>query len=191
MQSPALAEPKEPAKKSGVKEAFEWIEMLACALVFVVFLFSFVFRVVTISGPSMNPSLWDGERVIVTDFFYTPRVGDIIVFESYEETGLDEPLIKRVIATGGQTVDINFDRGVVFVDGEQLDESYVNTPTNVSYDVQFPVTVPEGSVFCLGDNRNHSYDSRASEIGMIDERYVLGKVLWRIFPFHSIGNPDQ
>ena len=108
-------------------------------------------------------------------------------FESTEIT----PIIKRVIATGGQTVDINFDRGVVFVDGEQLDESYVNTPTNVSYDVQFPVTVPEGSVFCLGDNRNHSYDSRASEIGMIDERYVLGKVLWRIFPFHSIGNPDQ
>jgi signal peptidase I len=115
--------------------------------------------------------------------------GDIVVATKPYSGG--EPIIKRVIATGGQTVNINFDLGVVFVDGEMIEETYVNTPTNVSYDMEFPVTVPEGSVFCLGDNRNHSYDSRATEIGMIDERYILGKVLLRVFPFGSFGNPSR
>ncbi len=176
-------------KKRTFQELYDWTESIVCAIAAVVVLFTFVARTSVVSGSSMNETLQGGDMLVISRLGKAPSQGDIVVVTKPYSRG--EPIIKRVIATGGQTVDINFDRGVVFVDGEQLDESYVNTPTNVSYDVQFPVTVPEGSVFCLGDNRNHSYDSRASEIGMIDERYVLGKVLWRIFPFHSIGNPDQ
>lgn len=188
MQSPAPAEPKEPAKKSGVKEAFEWIEMLACALVFVVFLFSFVFRVVTISGPSMNPTLWDGERVIVTDFFYTPQVGDVIVFTLRGNT---EPYIKRILATEGQTVDFDPETASLIVDGSVVSEPYINEQMSdfyLWYDTsRFPLTVPEGQYFVMGDNRNHSLDSRRVAVGCVDRREIVGKAVFILFPFHKIG----
>jgi signal peptidase I len=111
---------------------------------------------------------------------YQPSRGDIVVVT--KPNSENEPLIKRVIALEGQTVDIDFSKGIVYVDGEALDEPYVNTPTNLRYDVKFPITVPKGDLFVLGDNRNGSLDSRSSRIGFIDTRYVLGKVYLRIFP---------
>ena len=99
----------------------------------------------------------------------------------------NEPIIKRIVATEGQRVDIDFVEGIVYVNGEALDEPYTHTPTNRHYDMEFPLTVPEGHVFVMGDNRNGSYDSRASEIGFVDTRYVLGKAYLRVFPFDALG----
>lgn len=99
-------------------------------------------------------------------------------------------MVKRVIATEGQTIEIDFDRGRVYVDGELLDEPYIAEPTHNQLDFQGPQTVPEGCVFVMGDNRNASSDSRRAQIGMVDERLIVGKVLLRVFPFDSIGVPD-
>ncbi|MBR6548641.1 MAG: signal peptidase I, partial [Clostridia bacterium] len=109
------------------------------------------------------------------------------------DTDAAAPIIKRVIATEGQIVDIDFETGVVYVDGVALDESYVKTPTNVKFDINFPVSVPEDCVFVLGDNRNNSTDSRSSLIGdhgMIDKRYILGKVVLRVLPFDKFGRVE-
>ena len=150
----------------------------------------------TIDGDSMNNTLFNGERVVISNVFYKPKYGDIIVISrDYDNVpGTTDrssmPIIKRVIATEGQTVDIDFEEGIVYVDGVALKESYTRTPTNLSYDVKFPVTVKEGYVFVLGDNRNNSLDSRSSQIGeegLIDTRYIMGKALFRVFPFDKFG----
>ncbi len=182
--------PPESAKKSGIREVYEWMDSLVVAIVAVVLLFTFVFRVVGVDGTSMLQTLQDSDRVVISHWFYTPSYGDIVVIsrnyqndESLEMTKQTEPIIKRVIATEGQEVDIDFEAGTVKVDGQLLVEDYVNTPTNVSYDISFPVTVPPGCVFVMGDNRNGSLDSRSSSIGMIDTRYILGRAyvrIWRI-----------
>lgn len=180
---------------SLTKEIFEWLDVLAKAIIAVVIIFSLLFRVATIDGDSMKSTLFSEDKVIITNLAYEPKLGDIVVISrnadnSVESVGSsDMPIIKRVIAVGGQTVDIDFDRGVVSVDGAPLDEPYVNTPTNRHYDIKFPVYVPEGYIFVLGDNRNESLDSRASSIGengLIDTRYVLGHAVLRIFPFNKI-----
>ena len=100
---------------------------------------------------------------------------------------MTSPIVKRVIATKGDTVDIDFSTGTVSVNGEVLEESYIAEPTTTQYDITFPQTVPEGCIFVMGDNRNHSTDSRYGQLGMVDTRYVIGKVLMRIFPFREIG----
>ncbi len=189
-----------PPKKEVIskrKELFEWFAVVSVALITVIVIFGFVFRVATISGDSMLNTLHSREMVIITNLSYTPKNGDIVVISrnientansSIEGTG---PIIKRVIATEGQTVDIDFERGIVYVDGLALQESYISTPTTVKHDVKFPVTVPEGHIFVLGDNRAVSLDSRSSSIGnngMIDERYVLGHAVFRIFPFNKLGS---
>lgn len=110
--------------------------------------------------------------------------GDVIIIS--HATRKDESIIKRVIAVGGDTVDIDFYNGTVSVNGQVLDESYTRTPTNLSYDMTFPVTVPEGTLFVLGDNRNDSIDSRSTDIGFVAEEKVLGKVVLRFYPFNKI-----
>lgn len=179
---------------------FDWLEVLVHAIVAVVICFSFLFRVATIDGDSMNNTLIHGERVIITNLFYEPKAGDIVVISRNKENSIftatkdNEPIIKRVIALEGQTVDIDFEAGIVYVDGIALDEPYTKTPTNTRSDVQFPVTVDEGCVFVLGDNRNESLDSRSSRIGeygMVDTRYILGHAIFRIFPISKIGNIDE
>ncbi len=185
----------------SVKEfVFDWLEVLVHAIVAVVICFSFLFRIATIDGPSMRDTLQHGERVIITNLFYTPTAGDIVVISRnkensvYTETADNTPIIKRIIALEGQTVDIDFDEGVVYVDGIALKEDYARTPTNRSYDIEFPVTVDEGCVFILGDNRNDSLDSRSSRIGdygMVDTRYILGHAVFRLFPFDKIGKIDD
>lgn len=179
---------------------FDWLEVLVHAIIAVVICFSFIFRVATIDGPSMENTLINGERVIITNLFYEPKAGDIVVVSRNKENSVftaDEtntPIIKRIIALEGQTVDINFETGIVYVDGVALDEPYTKTPTNRYYDIQFPVTVDEGCVFVLGDNRNDSLDSRSSKIGeygMIDTRYILGHAIFRVFPLGKMGKIDE
>lgn len=183
----------------GAKDIFEWLEVIISALIAVVIIFTVVFRVATIEGSSMENTLFENQKVIITNWFYTPEKGDIVVVSrnadnnatSIENDG-NGPIIKRVIATEGQLVDIK--GGVVYVDGVPLDEPYTKTPTNQLYDVEFPVYVPEGHIFCLGDNRNESLDSRSSRIGnggMIDVRYVLGKAEFRILPLSDFGRIDK
>ncbi len=187
--------PETKKKNSAAGEAFEWLEVVVSALLAVVIIFTFAFRVATIVGDSMQNTLIEGEKVIITDWFYTPKAGDIVVISRNAQNNADiseanGPIIKRVIATAGQTVDIDFEAGVVYVDGIALDEPYTKTPTNLQYDVKFPIRVPEGHVFCLGDNRNESMDSRDSRIGnggMVDERYILGKAVFRVLPFNKMG----
>lgn len=182
---------------SLTKELFEWLDVLAKAIIAVVIIFSLLFRVATIDGQSMESTLFSNDKVIITNLAYEPQYGDIVVISrnadnSVESVGSsDMPIIKRVIAVGGQTVDIDFDRGVVSVDGVELDEPYLGDKitTTRHYDIEFPVYVPEGYIFVLGDNRDESLDSRASwigENGLIDTRYVLGHAVLRIFPFDEI-----
>ena len=170
------------------EEGMEWLETIALAAVAVVLIFTFVLRTATVSGTSMVPTLAHGDRLVISDLFYQPRQGDIVVVAPgiYE----DHPLIKRVIATAGQTVDIDFDAGVVTVDGVALDEPYINEPTHLSEGIEFPVTVPDNCIFVMGDNRNNSKDSRDPSVGMVDVRYVVGRELLRIFPLSSFGPVD-
>ncbi len=181
--------------KKRVKEAFEWVEVVVSAMIAVVIIFTLLFRVATIIGQSMENTFFEGQKVIMTNLFYTPKAGDVVVVSRNAQNNAfsdddQGPIIKRVIATEGQQVNIDFETGVVYVDGVALDEPYTKTPTNLKYDVDFPVYVPEGHIFCLGDNRNESLDSRSARIGnggMIDTRYVLGKVVLRILPLDKFG----
>ena len=185
-------------KPSRVKEVFEWVEVVVSAMVAVVIIFTLLFRVATIIGDSMENTFFEGQKVIITNWFYTPKAGDVVVVSRNAQNNAfadddQGPIIKRVIATEGQQVNIDFVTGIVYVDGVALDEPYTKTPTNLKYDVDFPVYVPEGHIFCLGDNRNESLDSRSSRIGnggMIDTRYVLGKVTLRILPLDKFGGVD-
>lgn len=135
----------------------------------------------------MNPTLLNADKLIVSDVFYKPKQGDIVIFR--KDDYKSEALVKRVIATEGQTIDIDFDRGRVYVDGELLDEPYIAELTKNQLDFQGAQTVPEGCVFVMGDNRNASSDSRRASIGMVDERLIVGKVLFKIFPLDRIGSP--
>ncbi|MBR7071618.1 MAG: signal peptidase I [Clostridia bacterium] len=177
-------------------EIYDWLDVITSAIIIVIVLFSFLFRVATIDGRSMMNTLYNGEKVIISNFGYTPKQKDIVVISRnmnnsvLEEETSELPIIKRVIAVEGQTVDIDFIRGVVTVDGEELDEPYVRQPTLTKYEVDFPVKVKEGCIFVMGDNRNESLDSRSDRIGdhgMVDTRYVLGHAIFRIFPFNKIG----
>jgi len=162
------------------------------ALVAAVFLiFSLCFRVVVVSGPSMNDTLIHGDwLLLLSNTFYTePKTGDVVV-ASMKSFDSGKPIIKRVIALEGQTVDIDFNAGVVKVDGIPLEEPYTLTPTNLYEGVNFPLVVDPGCVFLLGDNRNESKDSRSTEIGLVDKREILGKALFLVFPGNNSGKEE-
>jgi signal peptidase I len=160
-------------------------DVVAC-LIFVTILFVFVIRLVGVVGQSMQPTLYEGDRLtLLSNFLYEPKVGDIVVLKAVNFD--DEPIVKRIIADEGQTVDIDFTTGEVWVDGVLLDEPYINNLTTKAEGVQFPITVPENCIFVMGDNRQHSTDSRNPEIGCVDKRYVLGKALQIILPFEHFG----
>lgn len=173
----------EDVSKSTVKSVMTYLHDFACLSAAVFFVFLLFFRVVIVSGPSMYDTLVDGDYLLLlsSTIYGQPKQGDIIV-ASKDSFNDGEPIIKRVIATEGQTVDIDFVAGVVYVNGEALDEPYTYTPTNLDENVKFPLTVNEGCVFVMGDNRNRSKDSRDPEIGQIDCREILGKAIFLFYP---------
>lgn len=181
--------PAEDNNKSSIlPEVFEWTEALVFSLVVIILIFSFFFRIITVVGDSMLQTLHTDDKVVVSTLGYEPEYGDIVVVNMPNWS--DRPFIKRIIATEGQSVDIDFDTGSVVVDGIYLDEPYINDiiREKVYQQVEFPLVVPEDFVFVMGDNRNASTDSRSALIGCIDERYVMGKAVSRIFPFSAFGS---
>lgn len=178
-------QPTKPLSNRHVRSVFDFIEMLALVTVSIILCFSFVFRLNIVEGPSMEDTLHTGEYLIVSDLFYDPKPGDIVVIHDLTKESYSEPIVKRVIATAGQTVDIDFTTWTLTVDGEVVDESLYRKLSDrlLTSTVEFPLTVDENKIFVMGDNRNHSADSRISEIGLIDVRSVVGKVYARIFPF--------
>ena len=167
----------------SLRGLYEWVQVLVCAVTATVLLFTFAARVVLVSGPSMRETLQHQDCLLVMNAHLCGgfEAGDIVIIrkESFKD---GEPIVKRVIATEGQTVDIDFAEGIVYVDGEALEEDYIREPTYTAEGTEFPLTVPEGSVFVMGDNRNGSSDSRDYRLGTVDTRYVIGKAAFLIFP---------
>ena len=178
----------EPQKeKSRSRELYEWVQALVCSVLAVVVVFTFGIRLIGVEGHSMLPTLQDGDRLLVLNSMlcgsYEP--GDIVVLR--KESFLPTPIVKRVIAVEGQVVDIDFASGTVFVDGKPLQEAYINERTFTEEGTVFPLTVPEGSVFIMGDNRNHSTDSRDARLGTIDRRYIIGRAVFLALPGPDAG----
>ena len=164
-------------------ELYEWLQMLMGCVLAAVLLFTCLGRLTRVDGESMNNTLQHGEMMLVWSLGYQPQQGDIVVVNKTTAEFLGgKAIVKRVIATEGQTVDIDFVTGTVYVDGEALQEDYINEPTYVEEGTEFPLTVPEGSIFVMGDNRNHSSDSRSSDLGTVDTRYVIGRAVFLLFP---------
>ncbi len=178
-------QPGQQARPVRGQSVLEWYEALISAALVLVLVFSFFFRIIQVDGSSMVPTLTHGDKLIVWGAGYTPQRGDVVIVDSYTSYG--KPLVKRVIAKGGDTISIDYAEGTVEVNGQLLQEDYIAEPTHLSYDVEFPYTVPEGTVFLMGDNRNGSLDSRSSSVGCIDERDILGKVLLCFLPVSDFG----
>lgn len=169
-------------EKERDRNLYEWIQALVCSVLAVVLTFTFAIRLIGVDGHSMVPTLQNGDRLLVVNsmFYHDYRRGDIVVLR--KDSFLEEPIVKRVIATAGQTVNIDFTTGSVYVDGKLLKENYINELTFLEEGTKFPLTVPEGSIFVMGDNRNNSNDSRDSRLGTVDTRYVIGKAAFLLFP---------
>ena len=170
-------------KNKGAKiwrDFFELLESFALAVVFVVLIFTLLFRIFVVKGPSMYSTLEDGDRIVVSNLFFTPKTGDVIVFSGDYNDG--EVLVKRVIGIPGDVVDIAA-TGEVLLNGEQLAEPYLDAgTTTVARDMALPYTVRQGDLFVMGDNRGISLDSRSTQIGAAETKKVLGKVIFRLFP---------
>lgn len=168
------------------QEIFEWVKAIAISFVVVFLIFGVLIKVVTVDGVSMEPTLHNNDRLVISKLFYTPEQGDIVVLS--KESGLDKALIKRIIATEGQTLDITED-GSVTVNGLPLDEPYIKEKiaANLHGQHDYPVTVPQGHVFVMGDNRNDSTDSRFAVLSFVDEKNIMGRVLLRLYPLNKIG----
>ena len=163
---------------------YEWVEAAIFALVCVVLVFTFLFRIVGVDGESMQTTLMDHDRLILTRLNYTPERGDIVVINRYTQ----EPLVKRVIAKGNDTLDIDAQTGEVLLNGKVLDEPYLDDFQRTDpMEFQGPITIPEGYVFVMGDNRLNSHDSRKRDISCVSEKDLMGKAVFRLWPFSHIG----
>lgn len=184
---------KEPEEKlSWQKSLVLYLHDLIYMLAAMMIVFMLLFRVVIVSGSSMYSTLWDGDWLLVLSsvFYQEPEYGDIII-ASKDSFRDGEPIVKRVIATEGQTVDIDFDSGFVYVDGTALEEDYTYTLTTTYEGIDFPLTVDEGCIFVMGDNRRESKDSRNPEIGLIDKREILGKAVFLMLPGTDEGDAER
>lgn len=169
-------------QNEAVATIFDWLGSLFMALVIVLLIMTFGFRIIDVDGKSMEPTLIDTDKVAITDLFYTPHNGDIVIISHAEE--YQKPLVKRVIATAGQELRLDYDKNEVYVNGEKLDEPYIQGMT-VHGDIpetELNGVVPEGKVFVMGDNRGISLDSRYRQIGFIDESYIIGKAQLDVIP---------
>lgn len=175
----AVKEKKEAPKRGGL---YGFIRTF-CEAVLIVLLFSLFFRPVSVEGPSMFSTLEDGERLLLSCFMYTPSRGDIVVIEREDK----EPLIKRVIAIAGDTIRIDAESGRVYLNGEMLEEPYLDTQKTSPQSLTKETVVPNGHVFVMGDNRSNSHDSRAQDIGMIPQEKIVGKAVFRLLPFSRFG----
>lgn len=169
---------KRPKKELSKMSVFDILEPIVAALLAITIIFTLFFRIVNVDGRSMMPTLNNGDKIIISATGYKPERGDIVVLSG--AAGIKDTIVKRIVAVGGDKVDINFATGIVTVNGAE--EEYTDVLTLQQFDIAFPIVVPEGCVFVLGDNRAESLDSRSTEIGCIDERYIVGKVLFRLFP---------
>ena len=174
---------QEETKTVRGRELYEWVQSLVGSVLVVVSIFTFGIRMLGVDGHSMLNTLQHGDRLLVLNsmFYHDYQYGDIVILRK-DGVFDNDPIVKRVIATGGQTVDIDFNEGVVYVDGEALEEDYIREPTYTAEGTEFPLTVPEGSIFVMGDNRNGSSDSRDYRLGTVDTRYVIGKAAFLLFP---------
>lgn len=195
------AEPEsaEPVTKPYA-DALEWVASLVYAVLVMLALNMFVFRSITVDGKSMENTLANADRVIATNLFYTPQRGDIVVIqadrlpnralsEKYDTSVYGEPIIKRIIAVAGDTIRFDFELGEVYLNGEMLEEDYIKTPTNLNWDCVSgkDYVIPEGYVFAMGDNRNGSTDSRDLRVGLVDTGLIMGKAIFRFYPFDKMG----
>ena len=177
-------------------ECFEILEMLSFVTICVMLCFAFGARLNIVDGHSMDQTLAHGQYLVVSDAFYTPKAGDIVVIHDITAAPYDSPIVKRVIATGGQTVEIDFNTWTMKIDGTVVEEPYRFLDTtlplltanyNVDQNNIFTLTVPEGEIFVMGDNRNGSGDSRQYALGTVDERCVVGRAYFRLFPLDTMG----
>lgn len=188
----------EKGKLNWKKEAMDWLQAIVIAVVVSFLLKNFVLTLAKVQGESMEPTLQNEDRLYVNRLMYTPEKGDIIIFRPASDP--KRPYIKRVIATEGDTVYIDFVTGDVYVNDELLDEPYINEPTHLTgsyieklmlhgeYSRENPIVVGKDKLFVMGDNRNHSADSR--EIGQVPEKEVIGHAVFRFWPLNNIGSTD-
>ena len=182
-------EKKEKEKLNWKQSVFVYLHDLIYMLMGILLVFLIFFRIIVVSGSSMYSTLWDGDYVLLLNnlFYQEPEAGDIVVI-SKDSFDNGNPIVKRVIATEGQTVDIDFMNGIVYVDDIALSEDYINSPTTMEEGMEFPLVVEENCIFVLGDNRGVSRDSRDPVIGQIDSREILGKAIFMMLPGTSHGN---
>lgn len=166
---------------------FEWAQAITISLVIVLLVLTFFCRQVTVNGTSMNNTLQNKDRLLIETFMYEPQDGDIIV--ATHGVNYPDPIVKRVIATAGQKLQINYDTYEVIVDGKVLDESayIIGRTIKLTNPLDIPEVIPEGYVFAMGDNREGSLDSRSAQIGLIPVENIIGKAVWRILPAESFG----
>lgn len=177
--------PELTLQEKSRREIYDWIYCLSVALIICVVIFAFFIRLIDVRGTSMNPTLNNNDKMLVSGLFYEPKVGDVVVFKK-DEYDPERALVKRVIATEGQVINMDFDHGIVYVDGVPIEEDYIMEPTTNKIDFIGPQTVPEGCVFVMGDNRNASTDSRKKEIGMVDTRLILGRAYAVVYPLSQV-----
>ncbi len=196
-------------KANFFDDLMDLVESVIFSIFIVTLIFTFLFRIATVDGPSMLDTLHDKDRLIISHLFYKPEQGDIVIINNrngyiYDETqeniittqgingdGSEKKIVKRIVATEGQEVNIDFKRGKVYIDGVEIDEPYIKDPTFLNeYAFNYPVIVPEGHIFVMGDNRGRSKDSRDSQVGFVPVDEIMGKVIFRIYPFKALGTVD-
>lgn len=179
-------------EKKGTQELFEWVRTLVCVVAAAVLLFTFVVRIIRVDGGSMRETLQHNDALLALSGWLCGEyeAGDVVILAKPGFEGAN-PVVKRVIATGGQTVDIDFNAGIVYVDGVALEEDYIREPTLTPEGLDFPVTLAENEIFVLGDNRNHSKDSRHPDLGPVDSCYVIGRAVLLALPGKSADSGQR